>query len=136
MIWECPRRWQRDELARRIGALLYHEADVLINGAFEIWVDRGKGLELTDREFSAHEDLVAAVERAIAPLGIRIDRAAPMVSVRLADGSRLHDVLPPASVDIPLVAIRRFTQRIDSLESLVETGGRDHRSRGGDAFRS
>ena len=100
-----------------------HEVtDVLINGAFEIWVDRGGDLELTDRKFASHEDLVAAVERAIAPLGLRIDRAAPMVSARLSDGSRLHAVLPPASVDIPLVAIRRFTQRIDSMESLVATG--------------
>lgn len=44
-----------------------------------------------------------------------------MVDARLADGSRLHAVLPPASVDGPLVAIRRFTQRVSSLNDLVTT---------------
>jgi pilus assembly protein CpaF len=45
-----------------------------------------------------------------------------MVDARLPDGSRLHAVLPPAAVDHPLVAIRRFTQRLATLADLVESG--------------
>lgn len=97
-------------------------SDVLVNGHDEIWVDRGDGLENTDVRFATAEDVVATVERAIAPLGLRIDRASPMVDARLPDGSRLHAVLPPASVDGPLMAIRRFTQRVESLDDLVATG--------------
>lgn len=97
-------------------------SDVLVNGYQEIWVDRGDGLEKVDARFASSEDVLATVERVIAPLGLRIDRASPMVDARLADGSRLHAVLPPASVDGPLMAIRRFTQRVTSLEDLVATG--------------
>ncbi len=93
--------------------------DILVNGPDEVWVDRGGDLELTDVRFSSDEELIAMVERSIAPLGLRIDRSAPMVDARLPDGSRLHAMLPPASVDFPLVAIRRFTQRIQSLADLV-----------------
>jgi pilus assembly protein CpaF len=96
--------------------------DVLVNGPDEIWVDRGSDLERVTQHFGSNEDLVATVERVIAPLGLRIDRASPMVDARLADGSRLHAVLPPASVDAPLVAIRRFTQRVRDLDDLVATG--------------
>ncbi|MEE8407534.1 MAG: ATPase, T2SS/T4P/T4SS family, partial [Acidimicrobiia bacterium] len=96
--------------------------DVLVNGPHEVWVDRGGDLELTDVRFSSDEELIAMVERSIAPLGLRIDRSAPMVDARLPDGSRLHAMLPPASVDVPLVAIRRFTQRIQSLDDLVSAG--------------
>jgi pilus assembly protein CpaF len=96
-------------------------SDVLVNGPDEIWVDRGEGLERVDARFSSEDDLVATVERAIAPLGLRIDRASPMVDARLADGSRLHAILPPASVEGPLVAIRRFTQRVATLQDLVDT---------------
>lgn len=96
--------------------------DVLVNGHDEIWVDRGRGLERVSEEFPSDGAVVATVERVIAPLGLRIDRSAPMVDARLADGSRLHAVLPPASVDRPLVAIRRFTQRVSRLEDLVEAG--------------
>ncbi|MFZ0013234.1 MAG: ATPase, T2SS/T4P/T4SS family [Acidimicrobiia bacterium] len=96
--------------------------DVLVNGPDEIWVDRGSDLERVERHFGSDEDIVATVERVIAPLGLRIDRASPMVDARLADGSRLHAVLPPAAVDAPLVAIRRFTQRVADLDDLVTTG--------------
>jgi len=96
--------------------------DVVVNGPEEIWVDRGDGLERSDARFRSSEEVVAIVERVIAPLGLRIDRSAPMVDARLADGSRLHAVLPPAAVDGPLVAIRRFTQKVQSLDDLVEAG--------------
>jgi pilus assembly protein CpaF len=94
----------------------------LVNGPDEIWIDRGSGLERAEARFGSADDVVATVERAIAPLGLRIDRASPMVDARLGDGSRLHAVLPPASVDGPLVAIRRFTQRVATLQDFVDTG--------------
>lgn len=97
-------------------------SDVLVNGRGDVWVDRGEGLEAVDTSFSSPDDVVATVERVIAPLGLRIDRASPMVDARLPDGSRLHAVLPPASVDGPLMAIRRFTQRVSSLADLVASG--------------
>lgn len=95
--------------------------DIVVNGPSTIWVDRGAGLELTGDRFESAEHLVTTVERAIAPLGLRIDRSAPMVDARLPNGSRLHAVLPPAAVDGPLLAIRRFTSKVTSLEDLVET---------------
>ncbi len=97
-------------------------SDVLVNGPDEIWIDRGDGLERAEGSFGTAEGLVAAVERVIAPIGLRIDRTSPMVDARLPDGSRLHAILPPASVDGPLVAIRRFTQRVTSLDDLVREG--------------
>ena len=97
-------------------------SDILVNGPEEVWVDRGGVLELTNIRFSSAEEMVATVERVIAPLGLRIDRSAPMVDARLSDGSRLHAVLPPASVDVPLIAIRRFTQKVQTLEDLVAVG--------------
>lgn len=97
-------------------------SDLLVNGPSEVWVDRGKGLNLTDAKFLSTDDLVATVERVIAPLGLRIDRSSPMVDARLPDGSRLHAILPPAAVDYPLVAIRRFTQRVRDLDDLIASG--------------
>lgn len=97
-------------------------SDVLVNGHQEVWVDRGQGLQRVPVGFISDEDMVATVERVIAPLGLRLDRASPMVDARLPDGSRLHAVLPPASVDHPLIAIRRFTQRVGALDDLIRAG--------------
>ncbi len=96
--------------------------DVLVNGPREIWVEKRGVLSRTEAVFDGDEALIAAVERVIAPLGLRVDRASPMVDARLLDGSRLHAVTPPAAVDHPVVAIRRFTQAVESLHDLVPMG--------------
>ena len=100
-------------------------SDVLVNAPDEIWVERDGRLERTDLAFPTSEAVVAAVERALLPLGLRLDRAAPAVDARLPDGSRLHAVIPPASVDGPVVAIRRFVTTVLSLSDLVERGSID-----------
>jgi pilus assembly protein CpaF len=97
-------------------------SDVLVNGPDEIWVERFGRLERSSLRYQDSAAVVAAVERVIAPLGLRLDRASPSVDARLADGSRLHAVVPPVSVDGPIVAIRRFTAAVTDLESLVVDG--------------
>lgn len=97
--------------------------DVLVNGPSDVWVERRGSLERSELTFADDRAIVAAVERVIAPLGLRIDRASPAVDARLADGSRLHAVIPPASVDGPIVAVRRFSETVTDLEALVQRGG-------------
>lgn len=96
--------------------------DILVNGPDDIWVDRGGALTRVEGRFAGESDLYAAVERVIAPLGLRVDRSSPMVDGRLSDGSRIHVVVPPAVVDHPIIAIRRFTQAVGSLDELVTVG--------------
>jgi pilus assembly protein CpaF len=81
--------------------------DVLINGPGPVWVERAGGLQRTMVEVDRPAiDLL--VERVVAPLGLRADRTSPIVDARLADGSRVHIVLPPLAIDGPYVTIRRF----------------------------
>ena len=96
--------------------------DVLVNAPADVWVERAGQLEKTPVTFESGLAVTAAVERVIAPLGLRIDRASPMVDARLADGSRLHAIIPPAAVDHPIVAVRRFVPQAKTLRSLVELG--------------
>ncbi|MDH3425328.1 MAG: ATPase, T2SS/T4P/T4SS family, partial [Acidimicrobiia bacterium] len=56
------------------------------------------------------------------PLGLRLDRSSPTVDARLADGSRLHAIVPPAAVDGPIVAVRRFTEAVTDLAELEKEG--------------
>lgn len=96
--------------------------DVLVNGPSEIWVERRGELVRTDVAFDDDRDLMAVIERVITPLGLRLDRSSPIVDARLPDGSRLHAVVPPATPDGPIVAIRRFTEAVTDLTGLVESG--------------
>ena len=96
--------------------------DVLVNGPDEVWVDRGGDLERVDVSFDSTAELMATVERAISALGLRVDRSSPTVEARLPDGSRLHVAIPPATVDNPVMAIRRFSPAVRTLGQLEESG--------------
>ena len=97
-------------------------SDILVNGPDEIWVERAGVMARVDASFQDSDSVLRAVERTIAPLGLRVDRSAPFVDARLPDGSRLHAVIPPAAVDHPIVAIRRFTRALTGVQDLVSTG--------------
>ncbi len=97
-------------------------SDVLVNGPNSIYVEKRGRLSRADAAFADDAAVVAAVERVIAPLGLRLDRASPTIDARLPDGSRLHAVIPPAAVDFPIVAVRRFVRAIDSLSELASRG--------------
>jgi len=97
-------------------------ADILVNGPDDIWIERAGRLERTDVAFADKAAIAAAAERVIAPLGLRLDHASPVVDARLPDGSRLHAALPPVAPDGPILAIRRFTNTISSLEALRDIG--------------
>lgn len=97
-------------------------SDVLVNGPEEVWVERQGSLERCDVRFRDGESIASLARRLIAPLGLRLDRAVPAVDARLPDGARLHAVIPPASVDGPILAIRRFHGSVTTMDDLVTRG--------------
>jgi pilus assembly protein CpaF len=96
--------------------------DVMVNGPDEVWVERAGRLERTTVTFPDGDAIRAAVLRVVGPLGLRLDRSRPYVDARLADGSRLHAVLPPLSAGSPVVTIRRFPSVSHDWAALERTG--------------
>jgi pilus assembly protein CpaF len=92
--------------------------EVMVNAGADVWVERSGRLERTPVTLrpGAAEHLV---ERIVAPLGLRIDRTAPIVDARLPDGSRVHAVIPPVAVDGPCLTIRRFGVRTLPLDAFA-----------------
>lgn len=102
--------------------------DILVNGPYDVWVERRGELERTDVRFDGPDELMSVIERVITPLGLRLDRSSPIVDARLPDGSRLHAVVDPATPAGPVVAIRRFTEAVVDLDGLVTAGSVDAES--------
>jgi pilus assembly protein CpaF len=99
--------------------------DVLVNGASEVWVERDGALVRSDVEFGDAERLEAWIERVLGRAGARADRGRPIADARLANGARMHVVLPPIAQAGPLVSIRRFPSRRPSLSELRSWGALD-----------
>jgi pilus assembly protein CpaF len=96
--------------------------DILVNSPKQIYIERGGKLELTNIEFKDDEHLMRVIERIVSTVGRRIDESSPMVDARLQDGSRVNAIIPPLSLDGPVLSIRRFGAEPLRMNALIEKG--------------
>lgn len=80
--------------------------DVFVNGAHEVWVDRGAGPQRQSAPELDEAGVRQLAVRLVALGGRHIDEATPCVDARLNDGIRVHAVLPPISPRGTLLSIR------------------------------
>jgi pilus assembly protein CpaF len=93
--------------------------EVMVNGSGPVWVERCGRLERCDLILD-EATIGQIIERVVAPLGLRIDRASPIVDARLPDGSRFHAVIPPLAIDGPCLTIRRFAAKAVALDRFAD----------------
>jgi pilus assembly protein CpaF len=96
--------------------------EIMINGPYDIWVERGGRLHHTPIRFTDESHLRRIINKIVAQVGRRIDESSPMVDARLPDGSRVNAVLPPLSLSGPLVTIRKFSKRRLGLGDMIQLG--------------
>jgi pilus assembly protein CpaF len=82
--------------------------DILVNTYKRVYVERKGLLELTPIQFRDDVHLMGIIDRIVSAVGRRVDESSPMVDARLSDGSRVNAIIPPLSVDGPVLSIRRF----------------------------
>ncbi len=97
-------------------------SEVMINGTAALFFERDGELRPADAVFDSPEQIMIVMDRILAPLGRRLDRASPLVSARLPNGDRVNAVAAPVAIDGPAVTIRKFSDRIRTLDRLVELG--------------
>jgi len=93
--------------------------EIMVNGRGVVHVERRGRIVETDVSFGSDDELMHLIERILSPLGRRVDEAAPLADARLPDGSRVNCVIPPLSLDGPLLTIRRFRRHAFGSEDLV-----------------
>jgi len=96
--------------------------EVMVNGAKNIYVERGGKIERTNTTFESDEHLMRIIDRIVAPLGRRIDESSPMVDARLPDGSRVNAVIPPISLVGPTLTVRKFARSPFTVQDLINFG--------------
>jgi pilus assembly protein CpaF len=95
-------------------------SDILVNSHDTIYIERRGKIEATNVRFKDDEHLMRVIERIVSSVGRRIDESSPMVDARLQDGSRVNAIIPPLSIDGPVVSIRRFGADPLRMSSLIE----------------
>ena len=96
--------------------------EIMINGHENIFVERNGRIERHPGAFESRERLEELIQTIVGSVNRAVNESNPIVDARLADGSRVHVVLPPVSIRGPTVTIRKFPERPMSLDDLVARG--------------
>ncbi|HEY3684390.1 MAG TPA: CpaF family protein [Streptosporangiaceae bacterium] len=98
--------------------------EIMVNGPDDVFVERGGLLQRIDTTFASEDQLYQTIDRIVSQVNRRVDESSPMVDARLPTGERVNVIIPPLSLNGPVLTIRRFP-RAYQLEQLVRMGSLD-----------
>ncbi|HVA21961.1 MAG TPA: ATPase, T2SS/T4P/T4SS family [Candidatus Micrarchaeia archaeon] len=97
--------------------------EILVNGPKEVLVVRDGRQMAAGIEFDDEEQLVDLVQQHLDHGSTHFDRASPMVTATLEDGSRMNAVLPPVAAPLAITIRKHHLARFTTLDDLVAAGG-------------
>ena len=116
IVWEITGLGPIEPLFRDLSI-----TDILVNNAKDIFIERKGKLSRVRAQFRNDAHLMAIIDRIVSRVGRRVDESSPMVDARLPDGSRVNAIIPPLSLDGPVLSIRRFGKEF-TIQQQVEHG--------------
>ena len=97
--------------------------EIMVNGPDQIYIELdGKVIKDDSVSFINNDHIIRTIQRMIGPLGRTIDVAHPMVDSRLKDGSRINAIIPPLSLNGPVLTIRKFKKNLNTMDDLLRMG--------------
>jgi len=98
-------------------------SEIMVNGPDEVYVEiDGKVLKDNTVSFINDEHILRIIQKMVQPVGKTIDTVNPMVDSRLPDGSRVNAIIPPLSLNGPIITIRKFKDNLGTVEDLLRNG--------------
>src|SRR3989440_4411199 len=96
--------------------------EIMVNGPDQIFVEHKGKLTLSTTQFESEEQLRRVIDRSVSPIGRRIDARSPMGDAQLKDGSRVNVIIPPLSLNGPILTIRKFSKDPYKISDLIKVG--------------
>jgi pilus assembly protein CpaF len=96
--------------------------DIMVNGPFQVYVERKGRLELTNVHFRDEEHLFQIAQRICNRVGRRVDQTSPIADARLEDGSRVNVIIPPLSLKGTGISIRKFSNKPITVDMMAKNG--------------
>jgi pilus assembly protein CpaF len=93
--------------------------DIMVNGPYQVYVERRGKLELTDVRFRDGAHVMNVAQRIATRVGRRVDETSPICDARLEDGSRVNIIAPPLAIDGCAISIRKFSKKTITLDTMV-----------------
>lgn len=97
-------------------------SEIMVCGPDKIYYEHSGKIKLSEVTFTNDRQVLNVIERIVAPIGRRIDEKTPYVDARLRDGSRVHAIIPPCSLNGCTITIRKFPEEKLTYKHLVQWG--------------
>ena len=97
-------------------------SEIMVVGPSKIYYEHNGKIKRSVVTFTNDRQVLNVIERIVAPIGRRIDEKTPYVDARLADGSRVHAIIPPSSIDGCTITIRKFPENRLTYKDLINYG--------------
>ncbi len=97
-------------------------SEIMVVGPKKIYYEQSGKVKKSEVTFTNDRQVMNVIERIVAPIGRRIDEKTPYVDARLADGSRVHAIIPPCAIDGCCITIRKFPDKRLTYKDLVKFG--------------
>ncbi len=95
-------------------------SEIMVIGPRKIFLERQGKIERVDDYFDSEEEVMQIIDQILAPINRVVNESRPVVDGRLPDGSRVHVVVPPISLEGPTITIRKFQKGGMTMEKLVD----------------
>ncbi len=97
-------------------------AEVMVNHADEVYIERDGQLHKTDARFADEEAYESAVNNILQYTGKSLSDLTPLVDARLPNGSRVHVAKAPCARHGTVMTIRKFSKAVLDVDWLVQIG--------------
>lgn len=96
--------------------------EIMVNDYQTIFVERGGRISRYEKSFTSRERLEDVIQKIVSGCNRIVNETMPIADARLPGGERIHAVLPPVSLNGPVLTIRRFPDEPVTMESLIRMG--------------
>ena len=94
--------------------------EIMVNGWDKIFIEREGHLITWNKTFTSSGKLEDVSQQIVARCNRVINTLHPIVDARLENGARVNAVIPPISVDGPILTIRQFPKEAITMKTLLE----------------
>ena len=94
--------------------------EIMVNGPDNIFVERAGKLTRWNKTFTSKEKLEDVIQQIVGRCNRVVNESMPIVDARLENGARVNAVIPPVSVDGPILTIRQFPKEAITMKTLLE----------------
>ena len=94
--------------------------EIMVNGWDKIFIEREGHLITWNKTFTSSGKLEDVIQQIVARCNRVINTLHPIVDARLENGARVNAVIPPVSVDGPILTIRQFPKEAITIKTLLE----------------